>query len=74
MLIRMRKKEAFRKMRVEALHISQPLCRAPASLDRCQRRVSNFDQFFVGLPITLQQAAHIVFIPVTPRLAEDVVA
>jgi len=35
--------------------------------------VSNFDQFFVGLPITLQLQPTSFFIGSTPRLAEDVV-
>ena len=35
--------------------------------------MSNFDQFFVGLPITLQLQPTSFFIGSTPRLAEDVV-
>ena len=50
--------------------------RLPASqrvLTAVDRWVSNFDQFFVGLPITLQLQPTSFFIGSTPRLAEDVV-
>ena len=44
-----------------------PASRVPTAVDR---RVSNFDQFFVGLPISLYGWPHRTSLG--PRLAEDV--